>query len=333
MSIDLHDVIDIEFLQKLQDTFSNATGVAAISVSKKTGNLTKPSNFNDFCINKTRGCKEGLKRCIECDIKGGEESSKTGKPAVYYCHAGLMDFAVPIVIDGEILGSVVGGQVLPEPPDEQKFRKIAHELGIDENEYIKALRKIPIVSRKRIEAAAELLSIMVNDETKKWTQKYKMNKYSSELTSKLDIILKELSSLLEETNLFFQKQDLLYKDINNVKNLLDGINSVVLSVSKIADKTKLLGFNASIEAARASDGAGFGVVAKQIGILSEQSKKTVNEIEQFTDNIDKSIKHTDTLQCQSTAMLDKQSQCINKISNSLADLKNMFNILFDMIKQ
>ena len=90
--IKLSDVIDINYLQTLQDSFSDATGMASISIDLD-GNVTHPSNFHDFCMKYTRNCSEGLKRCLECDKRGGEESEATGKPSVYLCHAGLIDFS------------------------------------------------------------------------------------------------------------------------------------------------------------------------------------------------------------------------------------------------
>ncbi|MDR1785132.1 MAG: PocR ligand-binding domain-containing protein [Spirochaetaceae bacterium] len=155
------DYINLEFFQKFQDIFSLATGVASITVDDK-GPVTRPSNFTDFCDKYTRGTPEGFRRCNECDLHGGRESARTGRPAVYFCHAGLMDFAAPIIVNGTQIGSVLCGQVLPEKPDEAKFRKIALEIGADPDEYIEALRKIRIVPEETIRAAGELLFLVTN---------------------------------------------------------------------------------------------------------------------------------------------------------------------------
>lgn len=121
----IQDVIDIDFLQKFQDSFANSIGVASTIVDSKGNPVTKPSNFTDFCMKYTRGSDEGLKRCMNCDALGGKEPAKTGVLAVYYFHAGLMDFATPIIIDGEQIGSVLGGQVLPKETNKEEFIKIA----------------------------------------------------------------------------------------------------------------------------------------------------------------------------------------------------------------
>ena len=151
--MDIRDFMDLDKLQMLQDKFSDATGLAAIAVDDKGEYITKGSNFTDFCMKYTRGSEEGNRRCIKCD------NECTG---TYFCHAGLMDFSVDIIINGQKLGAVIGGQILPKEPDEEKFRATAEELGIDPDAYIRALKKVPISNENKIRAAAELLGLIVN---------------------------------------------------------------------------------------------------------------------------------------------------------------------------
>ena len=151
--IDLRKFIDLDALQKIQDQFSEATGLAAIAVDGEGKYLTKGSNFTDFCMKHTRKNEEGAKRCQKCDAEGS---------GTYYCHAGLMDFSTDIIVHGEKAGAIIGGQVLPGVPDENKFRDIARELGIPENDYLAALKKVPVRSESMIRASAEMLGNVVN---------------------------------------------------------------------------------------------------------------------------------------------------------------------------
>lgn len=160
-NIKLSDVIDIKFLQELQDNFAKSMNMASITVDTE-GPVTNPSNFTEFCIKHTRGSAQGFLRCNECDIKWGKRAAEEAKPMIYSCHSGLTDFAVPIMIEGKHIGSILGGQVLTREPDEEHFRSLARELGINENEYIEAVRNIRIISPERVEAAAQLLFIVAN---------------------------------------------------------------------------------------------------------------------------------------------------------------------------
>lgn len=159
--INLLDLIDLQLLQGFQDAFANAMDVASLTYDKEIP-ITKPSNFTEFCTKYTRGCELGAKRCNECDLRWAKIAAEKGEPVIYKCHTGLMDFVVPIMVEGQHIASIFGGQVLTEKPDEEKFREIAREFKINEDKYIEALRKIKIVPEKNVKAAAQLLFLVAN---------------------------------------------------------------------------------------------------------------------------------------------------------------------------
>lgn len=61
--MNIRDFMDLNKLQQIQDSFSNATGLAAISVDDKGEYITEGSNFTEFCMKYTRGSELGGKRC------------------------------------------------------------------------------------------------------------------------------------------------------------------------------------------------------------------------------------------------------------------------------
>ena len=247
--MELKDFMDLSKLQEIQDAFSDATGLAAIAVDNQGNYLTEGSNFTDFCMKYTRGSLEGNRRCVKCD------NECTG---TYFCHAGLMDFSVDILVGDEKVGAIIGGQVLPNPPDEEEFRKTAEELSINPDDYIAALRKVPISTETKIRAASSLLGTIVNQlvnlEYFKYINSSSMNTLKSEVLNSTEIIQK--------------------------------INSNTSQLKSIANKQKMLSLNASIEAARSGEaGVGFSVVAKSMQDLSSQSAVIYSEIEQSVEEI------------------------------------------------
>ena len=149
--------LDIEFFQTLQDRFAEEFGIASIITDVNGVPLTKPSNFTEFCIKHVRACEEGLKKCQFFDAYGGCKAKINKEPIIYPCHAGLTDFASPIILGETQVGCFLCGQVLTEKPDEEKFRNYAKELKIDEDKYIEALRKVKILPYERIEYIADFL--------------------------------------------------------------------------------------------------------------------------------------------------------------------------------
>lgn len=251
--MEIKDFMDISKLQTIQDKFSDATGLAAISIGMDGQYITKGSNFTDFCMKYTRGSVEGNKRCVKCD----NECSGT-----YFCHAGLMDFSVDIKVNGEKVGSIVGGQILPNPPDEEAFRQTAVELGINPDQYIAALRHVPISTEAKIRASAELLEIVVN-------QLVNLEYFKSTNSGRLDT---------------------LQEEIDRSTDLIHSINDYTSRLKTIANRQKILSLNASIEAARSGEaGVGFAVVAKSMQDLSSQSAVIYNDIESSVAEITDSI--------------------------------------------
>lgn len=161
-SIRLNDVIDIRVLQCLQDEFAKGVGVASITVDLDGNPITTPSNYSRFCMDYTHSTECGDKRCALSHRIGGEEAARLGKPVVYECHAGLIDFAAPILLEGRQIGTILGGQVLTDAPDELKYRRIAREIGVDEHGYIEAVKEICPISKERVKAAANVLFIVAN---------------------------------------------------------------------------------------------------------------------------------------------------------------------------
>ncbi len=156
----LTSLIPTDTLQRLQDSFSNLTGLAALTTDARGVPVTQGSNFRDFCFKYTRTSKEGCKRCEQCDKMGAEIAIQHGHSVAYYCHAGLVDFAAPIMVDNILIGSFLGGQVLTSPPDYNKLRDIAAELDINYEEYKVALSKVNIIDDQTISRATEFIYVI-----------------------------------------------------------------------------------------------------------------------------------------------------------------------------
>lgn len=250
----IEEFADMKQFEKIMANWATATGLATVAVGADGKYISECYNFTDFCIKLTRGCSKGKSRCEKCDREGS---------GVYYCHAGLIDFGIPLVVNGEKVGSVIGGQVLPESPDESKFRQVAKEIGVDEDAYITALRKVNVRTEGAIRASAELLGEVLNNFINAEYERYSNKK-----------ILETLTNGIKKTD------DLVEQIIEKTKEL-----------KGLQNRQKILALNASIEAARAGEkGAGFTVVAKEVGKLSEQSSTVNKEIETVVMDIANTVR-------------------------------------------
>ncbi len=243
----ISDFADMEKFEQIMSNWAKATGLATVAVGDDGTYISDCYNFTEFCIDLTRGSAEGCRRCEKCDREG---------EGVYHCHAGLIDFGIPLIIEGEQVGSVIGGQVLPESPDLEKFREVAREIGVDENEYIRALGDVTVKTEEQIHASAELLGEVINNFI---NAEYARKKNSG--------IISELSS-----------------GVADIKDCVANTEEVVVKLKAAQNKQAILALNARIEAARAGEfGKGFAVVADEVATIANINKE-------ISINIEKNIK-------------------------------------------
>ena len=71
-----------------------------------------------------RQAKGFAEMCEQCDAHGGLHAAITGQPYIYRCHADLVDFAVPLIVNGSYMGAVLGGQVRLQEESERELEHI-----------------------------------------------------------------------------------------------------------------------------------------------------------------------------------------------------------------
>lgn len=333
-NLTLLDVIDRRTLQSLQDAFAAATGMAAIATDE-TGPVTEGSNFTDFCMSLTRNSRIGAERCNQCDLKGGEEASRTGKPAVYYCSSGLMDFAAPVIVNGKHIGSLIGGQVLPEKPDEDKFRRIAEELGIDPDTYIAALRKVKIVPKKQIEAAANLLWQMANALSEVGYQRLVALEAQKSKDSIIENVGEKFTHITDSMNDVMTNIQNLEHSFADIKNsaassskAVESTDGIVKAIENASTQLTLIGFNASIEAKRAgAAGAGFNVIAQEVRTLADKNTKQANEVENTLNEIKKAITGINSQLKSCNEEIGRNSDVIEKLKALVDEASEQVKLL------
>ncbi len=103
-------VLDIDQIQLMAQDFSEATGLATVGADARGVPFTPTFAFTDFC-REMRSDPVRNRACHGCDAHGGLQSLIENGPRVYRCHAGLVDFSVPLTDGDTYLGAILCGQV------------------------------------------------------------------------------------------------------------------------------------------------------------------------------------------------------------------------------
>lgn len=78
--VHLTDLISVETLQKIQDSFSKMARMAALTTDENRKPVTEGSNFSEFCTNYCRKSPIGRERCEKCDRDGALKVLDSGNP-------------------------------------------------------------------------------------------------------------------------------------------------------------------------------------------------------------------------------------------------------------
>ncbi|PKQ16828.1 MAG: hypothetical protein CVT67_03415 [Actinobacteria bacterium HGW-Actinobacteria-7] len=160
-SVVFEDLFDLEDIQRLQESFAKATGVASIITRLDGSPITAPSGFCRLCSEIIRGSETGLAHCYESDAALGRVNSEG--PVIQTClSGGLWDAGASITVGGKHIANWLIGQVRDETQSDEQMSKYAREIGVDEQGMLAAFREVPSMSREQFGLVADALFILAS---------------------------------------------------------------------------------------------------------------------------------------------------------------------------
>lgn len=160
------ELVDRSLLEKMLCSFSKSTGLKAILVDTQGNTLVSTDNEIMDC----RFCKmiradgQGSKKCQRSYARACKEAAKYGEPYIFRCHAGLIMWAAPILLE-EHVGSIICGQVLMWEPEDyflDEIEEMVKGLDIDIAAVKWSAAQLEVMSSDKVQAAADLLFIVAN---------------------------------------------------------------------------------------------------------------------------------------------------------------------------
>lgn len=303
--IKLTQLIDSTTLQSLQDGFSNSTGMAALIVDND-GIITHAGGTAEMCYNASQRKASGVKS------------------------TGLFDYSAPVLLDGQEIAYVIGGMALTEIPDDNAALDIAGQLGLGVDVYKKILKSVTVMPSKRIDACVDFLhtiadtiaslayvSYMSGSKDKSNTDDHKEKVMKGIYSA--EVLAKESSRSFSVLNDRFAR---LSDAAKRSSEVVRDTSETIKNIQNVALNTRILGFNASIEASRAKEsGKGFGVIAQEVRNLADVSNASANKVEETISTISEFTDEINHIVGEMDEMISKNAENIKKIDAFLSELK------------
>lgn len=151
---------DSEKINAALHDFYNATG---ITIDLLKTDFTKASHtkyeFNPYC-KCVQSTDKGKSACRISEMKLLEKCKQTKKAQMHICHAGLVDMAVPIIYDDEIIGYIIFGQ-LKTDSDFSKIKDYIINLGLDTKSTEENYNKILFYDSDKLQSVSNVAAMLV----------------------------------------------------------------------------------------------------------------------------------------------------------------------------
>lgn len=166
---------------------------------------------------------------------------------------------------------------------------------------------------------------------KSLSKKTSVTNITTELISALSNIEKSIHEISKGVKALANMNNDILEETNIANSMTKDTDSILDFIKSISYQTKLLGLNASIEAARAGDyGSGFNVVAKEIIKLSKSSSESVVNIDTVIKDISNAIEKINEKVVNAENVSNKQSDALQEMISSIGQLNSTASLLGDL---
>lgn len=167
-------------------------------------------------------------------------------------------------------------------------------------------------SLEEASASLEELSGMIKNNVQNVEKSHIMTNQVSTITGQASQSLEQLISSMNLINTSNQ-------EIQKLVGLMEDVKDKTSVIDEIVFQTKLLSFNASVEAERANEhGRGFAVVAQEVGTLANMSGTAAKEISDIVKN---SIDKAKVITVENEKRVTQGAELVNLMAKILEEIK------------
>lgn len=204
------EYIDFEKVNSLLEAFNKTTGYVT-AILDLDGNILSRSGWRQICTDFHRVNPETSKKCTLSDTVLAGKLAKGEQYHFYKCLNGLVDVAVPVIVKGEHIANLFSGQFFLDKPDVSFFKNQAARYGFNEQEYLEAFEKVPVISLEEVKTAMNFL--------------LEMTRMISEMTF-------QKQELIELNRSLRDREDALHESERRFSDILSKIDLISLTLDR-----------------------------------------------------------------------------------------------------
>lgn len=198
------DVIDIEYLQTIQDGLGKIIGITTALLDPNGVPISRPTNLKAFCA-MMQASEDGVAMCMVTNTKLIEDIKSSRKPAYRTCqNSGLRTAAVPIFLGNQFLGAWLIGQIRMDTIDYSLIEQTAERAGLSKDDAKKNIDLLPVISEAEFTHTLDFLTTITKALTDMVATNSTLNARNNELTS----LTKKLDASLHTFREFIDLSDI-----------------------------------------------------------------------------------------------------------------------------
>ena len=156
----------------------------------------------------------------------------------------------------------------------------------------------------------------------------------SSLSEEIEQVMEAVNEITEGVQVASENNQFVFGLMDNLLAETQKMNEILAVINKFSNSTKILGLNASIEAARAgAAGKGFTVVAHEIERLSGNTTESAREIGTMVGGIEAQVNDISEKSKGTTDAITQQAASLQEIAATIENLNSNVKVIESYIKQ
>jgi len=176
LDLEFNDIFELEYIQKLQTSFTDAFGISSLITDTKGNNITQTSNYCHLCKDIISKSQKGAHDCRHMELLLSRHHNE-GAFLRECGNSGLWEAGVNINVGGKHIGNWILGQIQIDYKYDSQLKVYANNLGVNQEEFTVALFDVPIMTMERFKSITNMLYLFINGITDNAYKTLQLKKY------------------------------------------------------------------------------------------------------------------------------------------------------------